>query len=134
MRIQEILKEIKRLGDPEVKKTKARFAVVAENSHGIFLKDLQVLAKRIGPNDDLAIDLFDSGVYEARLLAPLLFDPDHLTSGLMEKWVKTFENWEICDTFCMGFFGASRYAVEKAHAKSVTNFPILKSLHPFFHK
>jgi len=111
--VPEILKELKKLGDPKVKQTKRHFAIEAENSHGIFLKDLQALAKRIGPDDDLAIELFDSGVYEARLLVPLLFDPEHLTSKLMEKWVKVFENWEICDTFCMGFFGASPFAYEK---------------------
>jgi 3-methyladenine DNA glycosylase AlkD len=32
----------------------------------------------------------------------------------MEKWVKTFDNWEICDTFCMGFFGVSPLALKKA--------------------
>ncbi len=114
MRLQEVLKALKQLGDPEVKKTKAHFAIAAEKSHGNFLKDLQILAKQIGPNDELAMELFDSGIYEARLLVPLLFEPDHLTSRLMEKWVKVFDNWEICDTFCMGFFGASPYAVEKA--------------------
>jgi len=31
----------------------------------------------------------------------------------MEKWVKTFENWEICDSFCMGLFAKSKFAVTK---------------------
>ncbi len=32
----------------------------------------------------------------------------------MEKWVATFENWEICDTFCMGLFAKSKFAISKA--------------------
>jgi len=32
---------------------------------------------------------------------------------LMEKWVKTFENWEICDSFSMGLFSKSKFAHTK---------------------
>lgn len=32
----------------------------------------------------------------------------------MDQWVITFENWEICDSFCMGFFAKSKYALPKA--------------------
>jgi len=31
----------------------------------------------------------------------------------MEKWVKTFENWEICDSFCMALFSKSEFALAK---------------------
>lgn len=114
MHLNEILLELQKLGDPEVKKIKARFAITAENSHGIFLKDLEVLAKKIGKDDDLALRLFDTGIYEARLLTSKLFNPKNITIPLMEKWVKTFVNWEICDTFCMGFMGRSQFALPKA--------------------
>lgn len=112
--LEPILKELKKLGNPEVIKTKKRFGIAPTYSYGIFLKDLKELAKRIGENEALAIELFDSGVYEAKLLAPMLFNPKYLTDILMEKWVNTFDNWEICDTFCMGFFGMSPLALKKA--------------------
>ncbi len=114
MDLKEILSELKKLGNPKVKKTKENFAIAVKNSYGIFLKDLNVLAKKIGKNDKLAIQLFDSGVYEARLLTSMLFNPKNLTEALMEKWVKVFDNWEICDTFCMNIFGKSSFAVKKA--------------------
>lgn len=114
MDLDEVLARLEALGDPAVKKVKARFAISAEKSHGIFLKDLEVLAKQIGKNDDLALRLFDTGIYEARLLTSKLFNPKNLTEPLVEKWVSTFENWEICDTFCMGFMGKSRFALPKA--------------------
>ena len=31
----------------------------------------------------------------------------------MEKWVKTFENWEICDSFSMGLFAKCEFALAK---------------------
>ncbi|MEP7284915.1 MAG: DNA alkylation repair protein [Chloroflexota bacterium] len=114
MKLHNVLQELEKLANPEVKKTKERFAITAENSHGIFLKDLKALAKQIGWDDDLALQLFDTGIYEARLLTSMLYKPKNLTEPLMEKWVKTFENWEICDTFCMVFFGKSDFVVTKA--------------------
>ena len=114
MELNEVLSELENLADPEVKKIKEGFAITAENSHGIFLKDLKALARKIGKNDDLALRLFDTGIYEARILCSMVFNPKNLTEPLMEKWVKTFENWEICDTFCMGFMGKSEFVLPKA--------------------
>jgi hypothetical protein len=100
LNVHEVLTELEKLGSPEVKQIKAGFAITAENSHGIFLKDIKALAKRIGKNDALALERFDTGIYEARLLCSKLYNPRNMTEALMEKWSATFENWEICDTFC----------------------------------
>lgn len=40
----------------------------------------------------------------------MIYNPKNLTEELMEKWIKTFENWEICDTFCMALFVKTPYA------------------------
>lgn len=114
MHLNDILAQLEKMGSPEVKATKARFAITAENSYGIFLKDLEKFARQIGRDDDLAEQLFDSGIYEARLLCSQLFNYRHVTEDHMEKWVKAFENWEICDTFCMGFLGKTAFAMPKA--------------------
>lgn len=90
-----------------------KFGIISNNALGIYHKDLKVIAKEIGPNNQLALQLFDSGIYEARLLCSKLFKPKDVTEDLMEKWVKTFENWEICDSFCMGLFSKSEFALAK---------------------
>ena len=54
--MNDVLAELERLGDPKVKAIKAGFAITAENSHGIFLKDIKALAKRIGRNDGMQPD------------------------------------------------------------------------------
>lgn len=114
MELQQVLDELERLGSPETKKIKQHFAITAENSHGIFLKDIDALAKRIGKNDALALQLFDSGIYEAQLLCSRLFTPNHVTEPLMEKWRTAFVNWEICDTYCMSLLGKTPFAYPKA--------------------
>jgi len=72
-----------------------------------------MIAKEIGQDNELALQLFDSGIYEGRLLCSKMFKPKDITEPLMEKWVKTFENWEICDSFSMGLFSKSKFAFTK---------------------
>lgn len=90
-----------------------KFGIVSNNSLGIYHKDLKLIAKDIGQDNELALQLFDSGIYEGRLLCSKMFKPKDVTEPLMEKWVKTFENWEICDSFSMGLFSKSKFALTK---------------------
>jgi len=90
-----------------------KFGVIAHNSLGIYHKELKMIAKNIGTNNELALQLFDRGIYEARLLCSKIFNPKDITEELMEKWVVTFENWEICDSFSMGLFAKSDLALAK---------------------
>lgn len=115
MTYDEVMDRLQQLADPEkVAFKKKKFGVVAHNSIGVYHKDLKELAKEIGADHELALRLFDSGLYEGRLLCSKLFRPKHLTEELMEKWTATFENWEICDSFCMAIYARSRFAVQKA--------------------
>lgn len=114
MKLEEVLACLYDLQDKEVVRYKEKkFGVISHNSLGIYHRDLRIIAKEIGKNNDLALQLFDSGIYEARLLCSKIFNPKDLTSDLMEKWVVTFENWEICDSFCMGLFAKSQLAIDK---------------------
>ena len=90
-----------------------KFGVVANNSLGIYHKELKMIAKEIGLNNELALQLFDSGIYEGRLLCSKMYKPKDVTEPLMEKWVQTFEIWEICDSFCMGLFSKNKFALTK---------------------
>lgn len=90
-----------------------KFGIISNNSLGIYHSELKIIAKEVGRDNDLALQLFDSGIYEARLLCSKMFKPQDVTEPLMEKWVKTFENWEICDSFCMGLFAKSEFALAK---------------------
>ncbi|MFB9054773.1 DNA alkylation repair protein [Formosa undariae] len=90
-----------------------KFGIKSNNSLGIYHKDLKGIAKNIGQDNKLALQLFDSGIYEGRILCSKIFNPKDITEPLMEKWVKSFENWEICDSFSMGLFSKSRFATTK---------------------
>lgn len=127
MQLDEVLSRLHDLADPKTVEFKQKkFGIVANNSLGIFQKDLKALAKKIGPNDELALELYATGIYEARLLTCRLYQPTMMTKAQMNKWVGDFENWEICDSFCMGLFTKSPYAIEKALQWSSNNKEFVK--------
>ena len=58
--------------------------------------------------------MWESGWYEARLLAALVGDPQRVTRRQMNAWAASFENWGDCDTVCFKLFDRTPFAWEKA--------------------
>ncbi len=115
MDVQQVIQRLHALADPEKISSKERkFGIKAQNSLGIYQQDLKLLAKEIGRDNHLALALFETGIYEARILCSKIYDPACISAPQMNQWANTFENWEICDSFCMGVFAKSKYALAKA--------------------
>jgi 3-methyladenine DNA glycosylase AlkD len=66
----EVLNLLRAAADPNSLPGMARFAIVTEGRLGLSIYDLRRIAKTIPPSHALALDLWDSGVMDARLLAP----------------------------------------------------------------
>jgi 3-methyladenine DNA glycosylase AlkD len=114
MKIEAVIKILEGLADPnKVALKREKFGIASDDSLGIYHQDLKVIAKELGQNNELAIQLFETGIYEARILCSKMFKPADVTEELMERWVQTFENWEICDSFCMGLFAKSAFSRKK---------------------
>jgi 3-methyladenine DNA glycosylase AlkD len=93
----------------------ARYGIKStHNVLGVSSKVLFSLAKDIGTNHALALELWKTGVYEARILAALTADPEQMKKSTMNLWVKDFDNWAICDGVCMHCFRDTPYAHELA--------------------
>ena len=64
MNVQQVIKRLEMLADPDkIAFKQHKFGIKAKNSLGIYHKDLKALAKEIGSDNELAIALFDSGIY-----------------------------------------------------------------------
>lgn len=114
MTLDQVLTKLHKLADPEKAAFKqAKYNIVTNNALGIYMKDLRVLAKEIGKDTELALALFDTGLYDARILCSKIMRPKDVTEQMMEYWTPTFENWEICDSFSMGLYSKSNFAVQK---------------------
>ena len=77
------------------------------------MKNIQLLAKRLGRNHELAAALWETGCYEARLLTAYVDDPALVTPTQMEDWCREFDNWAICDTLCFVLFDRTPHAWSK---------------------
>lgn len=77
---------------------------------GVPMRDIQALGKRIGRQPALMQPLWDSGIYEARLLVAFIADPAQVTSAQMDRWCRQFDNWAVCDTLCLHLFDRSPHA------------------------
>jgi 3-methyladenine DNA glycosylase AlkD len=79
---------------------------------------LHRLAKRIGRNHKVAQEVWDTKDHQARILAPLIAEPDKVTSSLMEKWANDFDSWSVVDSACCYLFALTDLAWDKAFAWS----------------
>ncbi|MFC1884964.1 DNA alkylation repair protein [Thermodesulfobacteriota bacterium] len=113
MNHSEILKQLKKLADPEVADAKRRRGSLAKNSYGIMVKDLRIMAKEIDTNHSLALKLYNSGIHEAKKLASMIDDPKEVTESQMEAWVKKYDSWDICDCCCSSLFVKTPFAYKK---------------------
>jgi 3-methyladenine DNA glycosylase AlkD len=90
-----------------------RYGITAPKSYGVKVGMIQQLAKRLGKDHDLAEALWQTGWYEARMLSSFVDDPARVTAAQMDRWVRDFDNWGICDTVCFVLFDKTSHAWRK---------------------
>jgi 3-methyladenine DNA glycosylase AlkD len=111
---EEVLKWLERKGTRRTVEGMTRYGISAKRAFGVTMGTLLSLSKRVGKDHALATSLWDSGWYEARLLAALVGDPQRVTRRQMNAWAASFENWADCDTACFKLFDQTPFAWEKA--------------------
>ena len=109
-----IIKELKSLRNPKNIEGMARYGLNSPTTLGICMPDLMRIAKETGKDHDLALRLWESGIYDARILAFMVDDWRLVTEQQMERWAKGFDNWGIVDGCCGHLFDKTPYAYKKA--------------------
>ena len=120
MTSEDVLQWLRRKGTRKTVAGMARYGIAAKRAFGVPMGTLKVLSRKSGKNHALAMELWDSGWYEARLLAALIGEPDRLTRRQMNAWAFGFENWADCDTACFALFDRSPLAWDKARQWSAS--------------
>ena len=116
--LHEALALLERSGSKSTRDGMARFGIIAPRAFGVPVGTIQRIAKSIGRDHELALALWDSGWYEARMLAAYVDDPAVVTPAQMDRWAKDFDNWAICDTVCFALFDRTPHAWTKVTAWS----------------
>jgi 3-methyladenine DNA glycosylase AlkD len=114
MKYSDIIRFIKSHYSEKGKKGQERFGVNTEKNYCTPMPALRKLGKKIGKDHDLALRLWDSGIHDAKILASIVDEPGWVTSAQMERWVKDFDSWDVCDQTIFNLFGETGIAYEKA--------------------
>jgi 3-methyladenine DNA glycosylase AlkD len=103
MKCAEVMKQLKSFGSEQTRKTYGRHGIGGP-MFGVKYGDLNKLAKQLNTLDrkggfagstgahELAMELWDSGNLDARVLATMIVDPSRMTMTSLNRWMKDVDN------------------------------------------
>ena len=103
-----------------------RYGIHTEPAYGVRMATVNAVAKAWAPDHELALALWATGWYEARLVAAMVDDPAAVTVDQMEAWCADFDNWAIVDTVCFRLFDRTEHAWDEVDAWVVRDEEMVK--------
>lgn len=95
MTAAEIVAELKPLGSASTKKVLLKHGI-QEPLLGVKVEELKKIQKRIKKDYQLALDLYDTGIYDAMYLAGLIADDHKMTRKDLQHWVEQATCAALC--------------------------------------
>ncbi len=86
---------------------------------GVRFGDLETITKKIKKQTPLALELWETGYFEARILAIRAIDPADVTSALADRWVQQIDSPTLADEWA-GVVYQTPFAREKMEAWSAS--------------
>jgi 3-methyladenine DNA glycosylase AlkD len=116
--VERVVRKLKRSGTKRNVEGMARYGIRANKVFGVSKPEMDKIARKIGKNHALGLKLWDTRIHDARILGMLISESLQVTPGQMERWVRDFDNWDVCDGACCHLFVDAKPAWEKAFAWS----------------
>ncbi|MHC1709273.1 MAG: DNA alkylation repair protein [Methanomassiliicoccales archaeon] len=114
MKADEVLARLESISDRTRLEGMSRYGISVDDALGVSMPEMRSLAKSLGRDHVLAMDLWRSGVHEARIMTSLLADPRLLTEEQMEEMVGDLGSWDVCDQCCSNLFSRTPMGMRKA--------------------
>jgi len=122
MNFEEIVKKLKAQRNDKNIEGMARFGISSKNTLGVSMPALREMAKEIKKGlkekpkilHKLALELWQTKIHEARILAGLIDAPELVTKKQMDIWAGGFDSWDVCDQACMNLFDKTLFVFDKA--------------------
>ena len=124
--VDEVMEQLKSKAEIDQLQGMARFAIVGDQRLGVSVPDMRKIAKDIGKDHQLALDLWETGVPEGMIVAGMIAEPEKLTEQQMENWVVDINSWDICDQVCMNLFERTPLAEKKIYEWSLREEEFVK--------
>ena len=96
MTAQEILQQLEALGTEQARKVYRQHGI-STPMFGVSYADLGKLQKKLKINHDLAVELWNSGNHDARILATMIADPKQLTLEQIEACAADLSDYALTD-------------------------------------
>jgi 3-methyladenine DNA glycosylase AlkD len=112
--LESVLAELKRAAKRDWALTMKRVGVTGAQVWGIPVPDIRQIGKRLGTDQALARQLWESGIHEARILATILADPAAMPGRELDYWLRDLDSWDLTDAFTGNLVVASAHAWGKA--------------------
>jgi len=113
MTAAEILTELESLGRDSYKKVLLNHGV-PEPVFGAKIEEMKKIQKRVKKDYQLALDLYDTGVYDAMYLAGLIADDAQMTKKDLQKWLTKATCGALAEYTVAWVAAESRYGWELA--------------------
>jgi 3-methyladenine DNA glycosylase AlkD len=110
MTLKQVLHKLQSIGDEKNVEGMKRFNISFTKAFGVNAPNIRLLAKEIKKDHKLAVQLWNSGYHEARILAVMIADVGSANLKLLDQWAGEIENWAQCDACCAEFFQKTKYA------------------------
>lgn len=95
MTAAEILAEMKPLAKESYKKTLLNHGI-PEPVLGVSVEHMKKIQKRVKKDYQLALDLYETGIYDAMYLAGLIADDARMTKKDLQRWVDKANSGSLC--------------------------------------
>jgi 3-methyladenine DNA glycosylase AlkD len=114
MRAEEVIVYLEQNQSQANREGMSRYGINVDRAFGISMISLRTFAKSIGKDHQLALDLWETGYHESRIISTIIDVPSLVTEEQMEHWAGEFDSWDVCDQCCSNLFSRTPFAFKKA--------------------
>ena len=104
----QILQQLKELGTESYRNTMLKHGA-KEPLYGVKIEEMKKIMKQVKDGHQIALELYDSGVYDAMYMAGLMADPKKMLAKDLQKWADNAHSAGI------GEYSVAWVAAESAH-------------------
>lgn len=108
-----IMAELKKKGTAQTRKIYSKHGANTDNMFGVKVADMKVIAKKIKGQQELALELYDTGNSDAMYLAGMIADGSQMTKTQLNKWAKDAPWYFVSE------YSVPGVANESAHARDL---------------
>lgn len=123
----QVMTSLKKLGSAQTRKIYARHGAPEESLFGVKVSDLKKIAKQIKGDQQLALDLYDTGNSDAMYLAGMVADGQQMTKRQLDAWAKGATWYMISDHAVAGVAAESPHGRDLALKWMKSKKPLIAS-------